>query len=121
MDRVFDALFTPLSFSQQRRSYPPLNISEDDGNIYVESEIPGVPIEDLEITLTNSTLAIKGEKKPVEGKYYRQERASGVFQRVVRLASQVDREKISAKLTDGILTIVLPKSEVMKSKTIAID
>ena len=120
-DRLMDSFFTPLSFSQRRVAYPPLNISEDDDNIYVECEAPGVEIKDIEITLCDGSLSIKGERKPREGKYYRQERATGLFQRVVNLNSEIDRDKVKASLKDGILSIALPKAEEMKPKTISIE
>lgn len=121
LNRALDNYAAPLSFSQRRASYPPLNISEDEHNIYVECEIPGLGIEDVEITLVDSSLTIKGELKSGEGRFYRQERASGVFNRVVTINTNVDRDKVSAKLRDGVLEITLPKAEEAKPRTISIQ
>ena len=120
MDRMLENFFAPTALSQRKRAYPPLNLSEDKDNLYVECELPGVKIEDIDITLTDSTLAIKGELKPGDGKHYRRERAAGPFQRVVNLYSDVKRDEIKATLKDGILEIALPKAEEVKPKKIAI-
>ena len=119
--RMLDNFFTPGTFSQWRETYPPLNISEDAENIFVQCEIPGSEIEDIEITLSDSSLVIKGQRKADEGKYYRQERAQGVFQRVVTLNAPVNRKAIKASLKNGILDIILPKSAEAKPKKITIE
>lgn len=121
LDRMLDGFGLPLSYSRRRTSYPPLNISEDDENLYIHCEVPGVRLEDMEITLVDSSLSIKGERKPGEGKYYRQERPAGIFQRVVNINSPVDRENVKATLKNGILEIVLPKSEETKPRKIEIQ
>ena len=121
MDRVFDTFFAPTALSRRKRAYPPLNLSEDADTLFVECELPGVKIEDIDITLTDSTLTIKGELNPEDGKHFRSERASGPFQRVVNLYSEVERDNISATLKDGILEIALPKAEEVKPKKIAIE
>ncbi len=120
MDRLLNAYWTPSSISQRREAYPLINISEDDGHVYVRAELPGVKMEDVDITLVDSSLSIKGERKPMEGKYYRQERPTGVFQRVVKVNTPVDRDKVSATLKDGLLTVVLPKAEESKPRKISI-
>lgn len=103
-----------------RNSYPPLNISSDEENLYVRCEIPGVAIEDLEITLAESSLSIKGERKALEGKYYRQERPMGAFNRLVNINSPVDRDKVKADLKDGLLTVTLPRAAETKPRKITI-
>jgi len=118
--RLLDAFAPSQTFSRQWNAYPPLNLSEDEHNIYVSAEAPGVALADLEITLADNTLVIKGERKAAEGRHYRQERSTGVFQRVVRLGAPVNREAITARLADGILEITLPKAEAAKPTKIAI-
>lgn len=120
-DRIFeDFLRSPMG-DDRRFAYPPLNLSNDDENIYVRAEIPGVSIDDVDLTLTDKTLVLKGERKAPEGKYFRQERASGIFNRVINIGVPVDREKVSAFMKDGVLTVTLPKSEEIKPRTISID
>jgi len=119
-DRLMDNFFTPLYVSQRRAAFPPLNLSEDNEHIYVECELPGVELKDIDITLSESTLTIKGELKAAPGKYYRQERPTGVFQRVVNINTQVKRDEIKAIYKDGVLEIALPKAEELKPKKISI-
>ena len=121
LDRVFeDFLRSPMG-DDRRLAYPPLNLSNDGENIYVRAEIPGMSIQDVELTLTDKTLVLKGERSAPQGKYFRQERPSGIFHRVINIGVPVDRDKVSASMKDGILTVVLPKSEETKPRTISID
>jgi HSP20 family protein len=120
-DRLLESLWTPLSISQRSLAYPPLNISEDAESIYVQCEIPGMDIGDLELTLTDSSLVIKGERKAAKGKYYRQERPTGFFQRVVNIQAAISRDKVAAKMKNGLLEVVIPKAEESKPKKISID
>jgi len=119
-DRLFEDFFKP-QFEGRRLAYPPLNLSEDENAYYVRSEIPGLGMDAIELTLTDKSLILKGERPTEQGKYYRQERPAGVFQRVVGLNVPVDRDKVRATLTDGVLTVVLPKCESCKPRKISID
>ncbi len=121
MDQVMEDFLRNDFFGSGRTAYPPLNISEDCDNIYVRCEIPGMDMKDVELTLTEKNLVIKGERVPQKGKYYRQERPAGVFQRIVGVNVAIDREKVRATMSDGILTVALPKVEECKPKTISID
>lgn len=119
-DRAFNELWGPLNISQRRVAYPPLNISEDVDAIYVRCEIPGVNMEDIDLTFTDSTLVIKGERKIEKGKYFRQERPTGNFQRVVNINAPIDVDKVKALAKDGLLEIRLPKVEESKPRKISI-
>ncbi|MBG0791588.1 MAG: Hsp20/alpha crystallin family protein [Desulfovibrionaceae bacterium] len=121
LDRVFEEFLRSPMGDDRRLAYPPLNLSSDAENIYVRAEIPGMSIEDVELTLTDKTLVLKGERSAPQGKYFRQERPSGVFHRVVNIGVPVDRDKAAASMRDGILTVTLPKSEEIKPRTISID
>jgi len=121
IDRFFDEFWKPNVISQRRASYPPVNITEDQTNIYVDAEIPGMDIDDLEITLTEGSLVIKGNRKADNGNYYRQERPTGVFQRIINLNVPIDAEKVKAKMKNGLLEIVLPKADEAKPKKISIE
>ncbi|MDC0335994.1 Hsp20/alpha crystallin family protein [Pseudodesulfovibrio sp.] len=120
-DRVFEELLKSPSGYDRRLAYPPLNLSNDEDAIYVRAEVPGVAIEDIELTLTDKTLVLKGERTPPEGKLFRQERPSGIFHRVINIGVPVDREGVTASMTDGILTVTLPKSDEVKPRSITID
>lgn len=105
--------------------YPPLNISEDNDNVYVRAEMAGVPATGLEIFIEGDTLTIKGERKqaPSDEKisYHRREIAYGRFNRAVTLPTRIITDKVSANEKNGILTIVLPKAEEVKPKQIKVD
>lgn len=120
-DRVFEDFYNSSSLSQRRMAYPPLNISETEDVVRVCAEIPGVDMDALELTLTGKTLVIKGERKAPEGKYFRQERPAGAFQRVVTLNVPVDRENVKATLKNGILDVSIPKADAIKPKKIDIE
>jgi len=120
-ERLFEDFFKPQYSEGRRMAYPPLNLSEDEGAYFVRSELPGLSMESVELTLTDKNLVIKGERPTEQGKYYRQERPAGFFQRVVALNVPVDRERVRATLVDGVLTVVLPKCEGCVPKKISID
>lgn len=121
LDSFFEELWRPSSLSQRRMAYPPVNISEDNDNILVTSEIPGMDTDDIELTLNEKSLTIKGTKKNEVGNYYRQERPTGSFQRIVNLNIPVQTDAVKASMKDGILRVVLPKAREVRPITIAID
>ncbi|HMB32268.1 MAG TPA: Hsp20/alpha crystallin family protein [Desulfohalobiaceae bacterium] len=120
IEKFFDEFRSPLNISQRRLAYPPLNVSEDDNVVYVRAEIPGLDINDIELTLSEGSLILKGERKHEEGRYFRQERPTGPFQRIINLNVKVDRDKTTATMKNGLLEILLPKSEEVKPKQIDI-
>ena len=107
--------------SQRRISYPPVNISEGEDCIIVTSEIPGMDTNDIELTLNEKSLVIKGTKKNEVGNYYRQERPTGSFQRIVNLNIPVRADAVKASMKDGVLRVVLPKATESHPLTIAIE
>lgn len=119
-DRLFETLWPSMAISQRSVAYPPVNIGEDDENLYVRCEIPGMDMADLDLTLTDSSLVIRGERKVERGKYYRQERPTGVFQRLVNIQAGINRDKVRATMRDGLLEVVLPKAEESRPKKISI-
>ncbi len=121
MDRIMAEFMRPYGPVSRGMAYPPLNISEDEESIVVQAEIPGVDMSEIELSLTNKSLVIKGERKVEQGKYYRQERPTGAFQRIVTLGVPVDRDGIKATLNNGVLTVTLPKAEAVKPRKISIE
>jgi HSP20 family protein len=99
---------------------PSMDIFEEDGNVVVKAELPGMKKEDIEVTVTDHTMRISGEKKreeKVEKKdYYWEECSYGSFSRSIQLPSEVQTEKVEAKFKDGILEVKIPKTEEAKSK-----
>jgi HSP20 family protein len=104
--------------------YPPLNVWEDDSNLYVEAELPELELSDLEIVVNgDNQLSIKGERKQPEqekGMWHRQERGHGSFSRVGELPQYVDSDKVTAELKHGVLTITLPKRKEAKARRIEV-
>lgn len=93
---------------------PALDVKEDEKNIYVHAELPGLDEDHIDISIKDGVLALKGEKKTEEKKegenYVRIERSYGSFHRSVALSSDVDESKVDARFKNGVLSITLPKT-----------
>ncbi|HOJ14440.1 MAG TPA: Hsp20/alpha crystallin family protein [Deltaproteobacteria bacterium] len=102
---------------------PAVDITEDSNNLYIYADVPGATEKGVNITLENDVLTIEAqvEEAPMEG-YTRtySEYATGDYYRAFTLNEAIDRDKIEATLKDGVLGIVLPKAEAVKSKKIPI-
>ncbi len=124
MDNLFKNVAGVERYPRRVGVYPLVNISEDPDHIYVRAELPGVSPEDLDITIKDQQLVLRGERKiPTEEKkvnYHRRERESGFFRRVLRLPAQVDPTKVEAVSKDGVLTITLAKPEEVKPRQISV-
>jgi HSP20 family protein len=105
-------------------AYPAVDLWEDADNLYVEAELPGMELSDLEILVTGGNqLALRGERKQpsVEGgAWHRRERGFGNFSRAVTLPANVDADKVKAVFHHGVLTITLPKQEESKPRKITV-
>ena len=99
---------------------PRIDIFEEDSDVVVKAELPGMKKEDIDVKLTENTITISGEKRKeekVEKKdFYRMERSYGSFARAFSLPSEVQADRAKAQFKDGILEIRLPKSEEAKQK-----
>lgn len=124
MNRLFQESFGMERLPWRAGVYPLVNLSEDHDYLYVRAELPGVRAEDLEITLQDNNLILRGERKiPAEDKqvnYHRRERESGFFRRIVALPSAVHGDKVEATCKDGILTVKLAKPEEVKPRKIEV-
>jgi HSP20 family protein len=109
----------------ERDFLPSIDISEDENEIGVRCDLPGVDKKDIDISFSGNSLIIKGEKKGGEEKkdsrYYRKESWSGSFQRNITLPDGVDADKARAELKNGVLSVRLPKKEEVKPKQISVD
>lgn len=134
MDSLFDDFFRgfdmePFSGRQTVRFSPSVDITENDSEIRVSAELPGMDEKDIDITLNHDSLTIKGEKqeeKEDKGKdYHRMERSYGAFSRTIPLPVEVETDKVAAHYKKGILTITIPKSpkaiEEKKKITVKVD
>ena len=126
MARISSALFgRPESRVLSSGVFPAVNIHEDKDSFYVRAELPGINSQDLDLQVTGRNLSITGERK-IEShgdgvKFHRKEREAGKFSRVIGLPSDIDAEKIDAKIVNGMLTITIPKSEAAKPRQIAVN
>lgn len=132
MDRLFETLAPAWNassgFAVERSkglSTPPVNLAQDGANLYAELELPGVAPENLEILAQGDTLTIKGSRQIVRDESTRQvirsERVSGSFERTLTLPVEIDSDKVSATLKDGVLTITLPKAQAVLPRKIAVN
>lgn len=103
---------------------PAINLSETEDAFLIEATVPGLKPEDLEVTVENNVLTIKGEiRQEAENRkqnYHRIERRYGAFQRSVGLPSTVKVDAIQAMLVNGVLRLEIPKAEEVKPRRIAV-
>jgi HSP20 family protein len=124
MNRMFENFFEDLPANRPYATgYPALNTWEDGDSAYVEAELPGLSLDDLEIYVTGNELRIAGERKIAEPEgtsWHRRERAQGRFSRTLTLPWEIDADKVEATLRDGVLTVRLPKCESCKPKKVKV-
>jgi len=125
MNRLFDRWGVSGARMFSRHAvYPALNIWDDEDNLYVEAELPGLELADLEIYVTGENqLSLRGERKvPTleKGAWHRQERGYGSFSRLIELPYAVKADQVTAEFRHGVLNIVLPKREEVKPRKIEI-
>jgi HSP20 family protein len=103
---------------------PAVDILEKENEFVITAELPGMEAKDIEVSLENNVLAIKGErhfeKEAKEENYHRVEREYGRFSRSFSLPVPVKEEKVTAEFKNGLLKIVLPKKEEVKARVIKI-
>ncbi len=104
--------------------WPKVDIEESDTGYTIRADLPGLDKKDVAITVENGTLRIEGEKKEEnkkeEGRYYHLERSYGKFSRTFALPENMDAQKISATMNNGVLVLTLPKGEEVKPKAIEV-
>lgn len=117
------APFGRLAASGNGAAFPALNIWEQDHQFYVEAELPGLKMEEIELSVAGNELTIKGERKAdaKDGQaYHRRERGAGPFSRLVRFPVDLDAERAEARLQDGVLTLTLPKHQAAQPRKIQV-
>ena len=123
MDRVFGRWTNRRVPFLGQAVFPLLNVWEDDNHYFVEAELPGMQMEDLEIFVNGSQLTIKGERKEPSGEpgtWHRRERGYGKFARIFELPHVVDAEQVNAELKHGVLTVKLPKQPESRPRRIEV-
>lgn len=128
MREEMERFFGPLTGRRSPRTagvFPALNVVENDHALLVRTELPGVEVSDLDITVENDTLTIAGSRSMTaedEGvSYHRRERQFGTFRRSLSLPVRVDAGQVTASYRNGILTVELPKAAEARPRKIAIE
>jgi HSP20 family protein len=124
MDQVFNENYLRNREARQQGLVwqLPIDAYATEDAIVLKADVPGLKPEDLEVTLEGDTLTIRGElKNRAESQnFILRERASGRFERVLTINTPIDPSKVEATFEDGVVTIVLPKSEAVKPKQIKV-
>ncbi len=125
-DDLFEDLFRDVFGSaEQELMEPAAEVAESDTEVTVKMAVPGVEKEQIQISVDDRTLSVRGEvKKETEQKnknFYRQEIRYGSFQRALALPCEVDSAKAKADLKNGMLKIVMPKSQQPKAHKIQVS
>ncbi|MDW8066104.1 MAG: Hsp20/alpha crystallin family protein [Aquificaceae bacterium] len=124
--REFDRLFEELMPKEEieRVFAPAVDVYETDKEVVIKAELPGVKKENVEVSIRDNSLHIRGEKKEEKEEktetYHRVERVYGKFERVIPLPVDVKVEEAKAEFKDGILEVRIPKAEGAKEKKIEI-
>ena len=124
IDRLFDRFWTGDVLSENTLWVPPMDVVERDGEIRCSLELPGLKVEDVNITVENGVLTISGERQyereEDQGGSQFVERRYGRFERSFTLPEYVDADHITADYDNGVLTVVLPKTAAAKARRIEI-
>lgn len=127
MDQLFQESFIrPNGWSAMSGQVSmPVDLWETTDAYHLRADLPGLTPDDIEINVTGDTVSLAGETKAstdvtTEG-WLRQERRTGKFQRAFTLPVQIDSNAVTATFTNGVLELVLPKSESVKPKTVKIS
>ena len=138
IDRLFDEFmsarwpsfmwqppFRSLGMDLMRTRVPSVDVCETDDELIVRAEVPGVPRENLDVSIVDRTLTIKGrtseEARDEREDYYRREIRSGEFSRSVLLPAAIEADKASASLKDGVVELRLPKASAAKRRKIPLS
>ena len=131
LQREVNRLFETSRFGDEETGHmladwtPAVDIKEEPNQFVIHADLPGVDVKDIEVSLENGVLTLKGqrasEKKEETEQYRRVERVRGTFLRRFSLPDVADAEKVSAKCKDGVLEVVVPKREAAQPRRIAIE
>ncbi len=123
-ERFFEDFGLPSLFEEREAWVPAFDIIENEKEYIVTAELPGIDPKDIDITISNGFLTIKGEKKKEEENkgenYYFMERQYGTFQRSFHIPEEIKVDEVDATYKNGVLKLVLPKAETSQVKKIEI-
>lgn len=127
---LFENFFRPVRGNDDKNAgglIPAMDIVENDDSYKIVTDLPGVKQDDIDVTVHEGVLTINAEnkqedtEKDQQGRVIRQERRYGKYVRSVKLAQDVEEDKVQAKYKDGVLELVLPKKEEVKPKKISVN
>lgn len=125
MHRLFEDTLTRSRSGDASSWSPAVDIYETPDHVILKADLPGLNKEDIFIEIKDNTLILRGERKMEKGideeNYRRMERLYGPFQRSFAMPTKVKPDKIKAKLSNGILEIMVPKLEKIKPKKITVE
>lgn len=128
LSQVFDRFFSRGDWGTEDATipafYPAIDVSETEDNVLVVAEVPGMDAKDIDISVQDNVLTIKGEKRSEkeekDEQRHRVERTYGTFTRSFRLPAAVTTEKVAADYKQGVLYITMPKSDESKRRAVKI-
>jgi HSP20 family protein len=124
MDELYGALSGGTLPMPSAGVFPLTNLTEDTDNYYVRAELPGIKSDELNIQVTTEGISISGERKiPKEGenvRYHRREREAGKFSRLINFPGPIDVNTVEASMENGMLKVIVPKSEAAKPRQITV-
>lgn len=121
-DQLFtDAFFRNMPFGEQC-AFPTVDLYDTEGALVAKINLPGVSIDDVEVSTNNDTLTISGEIKAEteEGDVIWQERGQGRFYRSFKLPATIKADDVEAKFKSGVLRIEMPKTDELRSRTVKV-
>jgi HSP20 family protein len=129
LNRILDEAFAGFPFQGEGTItstwFAPTDVSEDENNLQISMELPGVNPDDVRLSLENNILTIRGEKRQRSEedneRIHRFERTYGQFERTFALPNTVDPEKIDARYEDGVLLVRIPKAERARPREIRVN
>ena len=103
---------------------PPIDVSETDDEVVVRTEVPGIPVRDIDISITGTLLSIAGRKEDKDeiedGNFHRCERRFGSFRRVIDLPETIDPDRVNAESENGVVTVHVAKRPGQRGKRIEV-
>jgi HSP20 family protein len=124
MNRLMEHFFEDMPTARPYgASYPAMNVWEDGNSAWIECELPGLTLDDIEVFVSGNDVTVKGNRKiaePEKAAWHRRERSQGEFVRSITLPWELDAEKVAATFRDGVLTIELPRAESAKPKKVKV-
>lgn len=124
LDRSLTAPAPSFNLAGGSHAFPPVNVFVEGDSLVIRAEVPGFKTNQIALTLRQGCLTLTGERRPDEhakpGSYHRRERECGSFSRSIQLPPDLDPENATALCRNGLLTVRIPKAEVVKPRQIPV-